>query len=321
MLVHFGYVAMSLLVDNASPAKTMTLTGFRKLPDRDAALRRLARIAEENLANTLRLLRHNKAHDIHLYRFSSKLVPLIGHGDVADWDPLPRLAPAFAAIGAYAREHGMRTGFHPDHFTLLSTPREDVLASSIADLRRHVRYLELMGLDDTAKSNIHIGGAYGDKVAAAARFCGNFARLDDSVKRRLTLENDDKTFTAAETLAVCEQIGVPMVLDIHHHMVNHDGEDAVRLWPRIARTWSGQRVPPKIHASSPRSEREPRAHADYVDAAELLRFLRAIAPETERLDVMLEAKAKDVALLRLMEELRGEPGIVPVDGATVVIER
>lgn len=321
MLVRFGYVAMSLLVANASPSKTMTLTVFRKLPDREAALRRLARIAEENLGNTLRLLRHNKAHDIHLYRFSSKLVPLIGHDDVADWDPMPQLAPSFAAIGAYVREHGMRTGFHPEHYTILSTPREDVLSSSIADLRRHVRYLEAMGLDDTAKNNIHIGGAYGDKDAAAARFCDRFARLDESVKRRLTLENDDKTFTAAETLAVCEQVGAPMVLDIHHHLVNRNGEDAVRLWPRIARTWSGQRVPPKIHASSPRSEREPRAHADYVDAAELLRFLRAIAPDTERLDVMLEAKAKDAALLRLMEELRGEPGIVPVDRATIAVER
>ncbi|MFK7691448.1 UV DNA damage repair endonuclease UvsE [Paenibacillus sp. HJGM_3] len=320
MIVRLGYVAMSTVVENASPSRTMTYTTFSKLADREAAILKLERIAEENLHNTLRLLRHNRAHDIHLYRFSSKLIPLIGHEDLEreGWDPFPRLEPAFRAIGEYVVEHDMRVSFHPDHFTVLSTPRDEVLRHSIADLDRHVRMFEAMGLDERAKCNIHVGGAYGDKEAAAKRFIANFERLDPRIKERLTLENDDKTFTVAETLDVCERIGVPMVLDLHHHAVNSGGMELDQpLWERIAYTWVGQRVPPKIHMSSPKSEKDPRGHADDVRAEDLLAFLRSIRLFTPELDVMLEAKRKDGALFRLMDELKEASGIRVRDAATV----
>lgn len=319
MIVRFGYVAMSVSVKNASPSKTMTATSFSKLPDREAAVRKLERLGAENLHNTLRLLRHNRAHDIRLYRFSSRLIPLIGHELLAGWEPIAALAAEFAEVGAYAKRNGMRVSFHPDHFTVLSTPKPDVLRTSIEDLRRHTAMLEAMGLDETAKCNIHIGGTYGNKPKSMARFIEQFALLEERVRRRLTLENDDKTYTAAETLQACEQVGVPMVLDLHHHMVNHEGEEAAELWPRIRDTWEGTSLPPKIHVSSPKSEKDPRAHADYVDPAPLLAFLREIAPVTPRLDVMIEAKMKDDALFRLVGDLRGEGGVELVDQASVRI--
>jgi len=322
MLVRFGYVAMSTTVENASPSKTMTATHFAKLTDREAAIRKLERIAEENLRNTLRLLKHNRAHDIRVYRFSSKLIPLINHAYVEGWDPYPYLEPAFAEIGHYVTEHGMRVSFHPDHFVVLSTPRQEVLRNSIIDLRHHVRMVKAMGLDKRTKCNIHVGGAYGDKTKAAARFVSNFSKLEPEVRDRITLENDDKTFTAAETLDICERVGVPMVLDIHHHAVNHNGEDAAGLWPRILATWTTSApLPPKIHMSSPKSETDPRGHADYVDADVLLAFLRAVAGATPKLDVMLEAKMKDGALFRLMEQFAGkaDEGVAVIDGASVHI--
>src|SRR5690606_16115262 len=103
VIVRLGYVAMSTEVHNASPAKTMTATNFAKIADRDAAVRKLERIAADNLRNTLRLLRHNRAHDIKVYRFSSKLVPLIGHKLLQGWNPMPRLAPLFAEIGRFVK--------------------------------------------------------------------------------------------------------------------------------------------------------------------------------------------------------------------------
>ncbi|TMV44481.1 UV DNA damage repair endonuclease UvsE [Paenibacillus mesophilus] len=314
MIVRLGYVAMSTVVENASPSRTMTATSFAKIADREAAVRKLERLAAENLHNTLRLLRHNRAHDIQLYRFSSRLIPLIGHELLADWDPIPTLADEFRTLGDYAKEHGMRVSFHPDHFTVLSTPREEVLRSSVEDLRRHTRMLEAMGLDDRAKCNIHVGGTYGDKNKAGERFIRHFQQLDDAVRRRITLENDDKTFTALETLAISERVGAPMVLDVHHHDVNPGGETIFSLWPRIAATWTGQDIPPKIHMSSPKSEKDPRGHADYVEADKLLAFLRTAAEAgTERLDVMLEAKMKDSALFKLMEDLGAIEGIALLD--------
>ncbi|MFD3270451.1 UV DNA damage repair endonuclease UvsE [Paenibacillus dendritiformis] len=331
MLVRFGYVAMSMLVANASPSRTMTYKRFQGLADREAALRKLERIAAENLHNTLRLLKHNRAHDIRLYRMSSKLIPLVTHQELADWDPFPALRDDFAAIGDYAKRHGMRLSFHPDHFTVLSTTRKEVLESSKRDLTYHLRMLEAMGLDARAKNNIHIGGAYGNKRAAGERFIRHAGELPEELLQRLTLENDDKTFTAAETLAVCERLGLPMVLDIHHHQVNNEGEPLEELWPRIARTWEtpyaqadaspDDPLPPKIHVSSPRSEKDPRGHADEVDVMPLLHFLRMAAAHTERLDVMIEAKHKDKALFKLMDDLaayEGE-GVELADQASVRI--
>ncbi|MDR9852610.1 UV DNA damage repair endonuclease UvsE [Paenibacillus sp. VCA1] len=331
MIVRFGYVAMSMSVQDASPSKTMTLTSFRKLSDREAAIRKLERIAEGNLHNTLRLLKHNYAHDIRVYRFSSKLIPLATHEDLQDWDPFAALGDAFGEVGRYVREHGMRVSFHPDHFTVLSTPRQEVLRNSIRDLRHHVAMLKAMGLNATAKNNIHIGGAYKDKPSAAERFKEHFRVLEREIQERLTLENDDKTFTAAETLEVCRATGLPMVLDLHHQWVNNDGEQPWELWPGILRTWSGplaqqdadrdRPLPPKIHVSSPKSESDPRSHADLVDPEPLLAFLRRIADNTPAVDVMIEAKHKDAALFDLMKHLAGysSEGVRILDGASIEI--
>lgn len=327
MLVRFGYVAMSVQLHDASPSRTMTMATFSKLTDREAGLRRLERIARENLRQTLRLLKHNRCMGVQVYRMTSRLIPLATHGDFGDWNPYAALKDEFAEVGAFIREHGMRVSFHPDHFTVLSTPRPEVLASSVRDLNHHVTMLEMMGLDERATCNIHVGGSYGNKASAGRRFIEHFRQLETRIARRITLENDDKTFTAAETLDICEQVGVPMVLDLHHHAVNNPGgDDELKLWPRIRQTWAcryGDSLPPKIHISSPKSESDPRGHADYVDPGPLLSFLLRIAPETPAIDVMIEAKRKDESLIRLMEDIRtleekGEPFVV-TGGASLEI--
>ncbi|WP_151737959.1 UV DNA damage repair endonuclease UvsE [Paenibacillus tengchongensis] len=334
MIVRFGYVAMSTVIKDCSPSKTMTMASFSKLGDREAGIRRLESIAKQNLHNTLRLLRHNAASDIKVYRLTSKLIPLATHPELSDWDPFAALAEDFAEVGAFITKHGMRTSFHPDHFTVLSTPRPEVLISSVRDLKHHTDMLSAMGLPATAKNNIHIGGAYGDKPSAAARFREHFAELPAVLQERMTLENDDKTFNAVETLAVCRELGLPMVLDIHHQWVNNEGELPWELWPDIFRTWESslaradlapaEALPPKIHVSSPRSPSDPRSHADGVEPAPLLAFLRRIAADTPAVDVMIEAKAKDGALFELMETLketaRSGSGITVLDGASINIE-
>jgi len=406
MIVRFGYVAMSVHIKNASPSKTMTATLFQTLADREAAIRKLERIAAENLHNTLRLLKHNKGEGIKLYRLSSKLIPLLTHELLEGWDPLDALEEDFRRLGDYAKTNGMRLSFHPDHFTVLSTPRQDVLEKSVKDLDWHVSMLERMGLDERYKCNIHIGGTYGNKEKAYHRFLEQFAAMPDRLRHRITLENDDKTFTAKETLEACKAVGVPMVLDVHHHAVNNEGVRIVELWEDIQRTWLAEkaraelslraageadgerigaegapalqpeRVPvgvgaaapssvgagghaagtaapsggatadahaagtaalsggaavptageptltdellaPKIHVSSPKSEKDPRGHANYVDSESFYAFLREIAPMTPRLDVMIEAKMKDDALFRLVEKIAAKPGVRRLGGAIV----
>jgi UV DNA damage endonuclease len=312
----------------------MTMASFKKLDDREAALRRLEQIAKMNLHNTLRLLKHNVGSDIKVYRLTSKLIPLGTHPDLQDWNPFMALAEEFAEVGEYIKKHGLRVSFHPDHFTVLSTPRPEVLVSSVRDLLHHTDMLDALGLPATAKNNIHIGGAYGDKPVAAARFKEHFAELPVRLQERITLENDDKTFNALETLEVSRSLGLPMVLDIHHQWVNNEGELPWELWPDIQKTWKselaltdvrpGEVLPPKIHVSSPRSPSDPRSHADGVEPAPLFAFLKRIAADTPAVDVMIEAKLKDGALFGLMDAMKelaeAGGGITVLDGASVNIE-
>lgn len=337
MIVKFGFVAMSLLLQNASPSRTMTYSNFIKQPDREAAIRRLEHIAVHNLHTTLRIMKHAGAHDIRLYRFTSKIIPLATHSGLSDWDPYPALADSFAAVGEFVQKSDMRVSFHPDHFCVFSTPRPEVLVNSQRDLDYHVRMLEAMELPETAKNNIHIGGAYGNKPESGERFIRQFSALPPRLRHRVTLENDDKTFNVSETLEAAEAVNVPMVLDIHHHDVNDGGtthaELAGKLWPRILKTWERESsrlgldstgaLPPKMHASSPKSETDRRSHADGVEAKPLLRFLREIAGSTDRIDCMLEAKHKDAALLKLMDDMKeletlGE-GVRVIDGGSIEI--
>jgi len=337
MIVRFGFVAMSVQLENSTPSRTMTMATFSKLPDREAGLRRLEQIAEGNLRSTLRLLKHCHHMDVRVYRMTSKIIPLATHALLQDWDPYPALAPALAEVGDYARNRGMRVSFHPDHFTVLSTPREEVFRNSVRDLDYHVRLLEGMGLDERSTCNIHVGGSYGDKETSGLRFIEQFRTLEPRITSRITLENDDKTFTALETLEIGEAAGIPVVLDIHHHAVNPGSEKAEALWPRILHTWeqSGwngrnnvkpvmpEWLPPKLHVSSPKSATDPRGHADHVDPGPLLDFLQAIAGSTPAVDVMIEAKRKDEALLKLMDDMRaveaaGGP-IRVIDGASVEV--
>jgi UV DNA damage endonuclease len=206
----------------------------------------------------------------------------------------------------------MRVTFHPDHFTLLNSPREEVLQASILDLGHHCRIFEAMGLDERAKLIIHIGGGYKNKETSLARFTANWAKVPEFITRRLTLENDDKTYTAGKVLSLCEELNIPMVLDIHHHRCNPGEDDLGELLPRFCKTWEQTGLPPKIHISSPRSPDNLRSHHDFVDPADLYPFLRLARKATrppEVLDVMVEAKQKDRAMLRLVEETGRLPGV------------
>ena len=315
MRIRLGYVAISLSIEQGSPNKTVTVANLQKLANPADRLSRLRRLARENLANQLRVLRYNAAHDIHLFRFTSKLFPLATHPEADGWDYVGEFAAELWDIGEYARQHGMRVSAHPDHFTILNSPDEQVLSGTLKDLEYHMRLFDAMGFGAEAKLVIHVGGLYKDKTQSLERFCRQFALLPAALRDRLIIENDDRSYTAADVLDLCRIVGAPMVLDVHHHACINEGTDLADLWPSIAATWGN--AAPKIHLSSPKEGPNMRAHADYIQLEDFLRFA-AVARELGRdVDVMLEAKHKDLALQRLMEELRHQPGVAVIDGSTI----
>ena len=316
MRIRLGYVAMALRLKDCSPSKTVTLKNLSKIPDYQDQVGRLTRLARENLANTLRILKANYYDGINFYRFTSRLIPLCTHPQFLEWNYRAELAEEFKAIGDFVKEHGMRVGLHPDHFTLLNSPNPEVQESSRRDLNYHLNMLEAMGLGTASKLVIHVGGKYQDRSSALERFKAQFKALPEEIKQRLILENDDRCYTAAEVLQLAEEIGVPMVLDIHHHQILNNGENLEDLLPEIFATWGNET--PKVHLSSPRSEKDLRSHADYIETGTAIEFINLARKFNRNFDIMLEAKQKDLALLKLAEELKERGFNLPANGEIIV---
>lgn len=320
MNIRFGYVAMSVILENASPSRTVTVKAYSQLAEKDpeAAVYKVRRVASENLANTLRLLRHSKANGVEVYRFSSKIIPLATHPLLANWNYLEVLREQLVAIGDFVKENKMRVSFHPDHYTLINSPREEVLLSSLTDLNHHCLLLDNMGLGQEAKLVTHVGGGYNDKEKSLRRFLENWKRLPERITSRMTLENDDRTFTAGEVLYLCTRLGLPVVLDIHHYRCNQGDDNLAELFPDIISTWDQTGLPPKIHVSSPKSREDFRSHHDFVDPDDLYPFLKLAREFNHDLDVMVEAKQKDRAMLALVKDLANYPMVKQTGAATLV---
>jgi len=305
--IRFGYVAMSMMLEDCSPSKTITVTNLSKIEAEEGRIRKLTSLAKTNLDNTQRLFYHNQAHDIKVFRITSKLIPLGTHPITRNWDWLAAIGDNLGILGSYAKEHGFRISAHPDHYTLLNSPKEEVFKKSIEDLEYHCKIFDRMGLDSAAKLVIHVGGCYGNKTDSIQRFINNYHDLPAQMKNRIILENDDKIYTARDVLSICEHLGIPMVLDIHHHWCNHNNDDIKAYLPAIFNTWTHETLVPKIHVSSPKDDKKYRSHADNIDPVLFLDFLKMTKTINKDFDVMIEAKNKDLALFNLMKDMRNIP--------------
>lgn len=316
MLIRFGYVSHALNLWDATPAKTMTFSRYKKL-DQNERLPQLENIIRKNLNHTIRALHYNIAHEIKLYRFSSSIAPLATHDEV-DWDYITPFQDLYQEIGKLVRTHGIRTSFHPNQFTLFTSDKEHVTSNAVQDMEYHYSMLKAMGLENESHINLHIGGAYGDKEKTLLRFHENLTTLPDEIKEQMTLENDDKTYTTSETLDVCEKEAIPMMFDYHHYIANRTSEESLEeLLPRFFKTWSSLDVPPKIHISSPKNEKEFRSHAQYVDPEFIKPLLKVLKAFDVDVDFMIEAKEKDRAMLKLVEDISGIRGVQRIEESTL----
>lgn len=305
MIIRLGFVAMSLKLKDASPSKTVTYKSLMKRLNDEVRLYHLKKLTKTNLENTMRILIHAKAFGIEVYRLTSKLIPLATHTDVLDWNYIEGFKDTFIKIGNFIKENNIRISAHPDHFTILNSPRKDVIEASFRDLEYHKNIFDAMGLGTEAKLVIHVGGVYSDKKQAIIRFKNHFNQLSPSISKRIILENDDKCYTVSDVLDLSKALDIPTVLDVHHYTCNKNSDEKLSvLLPQIFETWHGQILPPKIHFSSPKSEKQFRHHADNINTDDFINFLDMARILKKDIDVMLEAKNKDIALFNLVDDLK-----------------
>jgi UV DNA damage endonuclease len=197
---------------------------------------------------------------------------------------------------------------HPDQFVLLNTPNEEVLQRSIDELAYQVRILDLMGLDRTAKVQIHVGGVYGDKSASMDRFVDNYTGLDPSIKARLVIENDERLFSVADCCEIHRRTDIPVIFDVFHHSLLNRGE-ATELALKDSRdTWKKHDGFPMVDYSSQEAGKRPGAHAEHLDPEDFGRFLRASG--SQDFDIMLEIKDKEASAKIALALAAGDPRLV-----------
>jgi UV DNA damage endonuclease len=315
MRIRFGYVSQALSLWDSSASKTMTFARWSKLPEEERK-EKLLQITKINFTNTKRMIHYNIAHGIPLYRMSSSVVPLATHPE-AGWDFITPYRPLLEEIGTLVKKNNIRTSLHPNQFTLFTSDRDKVTDNAVKDLQYHYDIFKAMKLEENAVINIHVGGAYGDKEKAIKRFDENFLKIPKEIVKVITLENDDKTYTTEETLRVCQKQGVKMVFDYHHHMANPCETPLEKLLPEIYETWSSSPYVPKLHMSSPRSEKMYRAHSEYVDLEYFEPLLKVLKELGQDVDIMIEAKGKDKAVLKLMDQLEKKRGIKRIAGGII----
>lgn len=282
-----GYACITLIVE-ARTNRRVTLKNFSE--------KFFLEVLSQNLADLNAILENNEKNNIKLFRISSDIVPLGSHSiNEIPWNKY--FQNELSAIGEYIKKCGMRVSMHPGQYTVLNAEKEDIVLKAIEDLEYHSKFMDSLGVDSANKIILHIGGGYGDKVAAMSRFIENFKRLSPSVKSRLVIENDDRTFNINDLLYVSGEINIPVIFDNLHHECNHEIEMPIKeIMSKVAKTWKKEDGNIKVHYSQQDTHKHIGAHSNSILVKEFLEYFEEVKEFNS--DIMLEVKDKDISAIK-----------------------
>jgi len=270
-------------------------------------IERASNLALSNCQDLIKIMEWNGKNGIKFFRISSDIFPFMTHEGVGyKLEQLHhhlQIKDSLKEAGTVAKKYGIRINSHPGPFTILSSPNEKVVSATIRDIEMHSLVGDLLDCEGESRFNInfHMGSDYGDKKASAKRYVENLTRLSSGARKRITIENDDKgkLYSVKDLYEMIYQdCGVPIVFDVHHHQFCTGGltdKEAAKL---ALRTWGA--YVPEIHYSESRTIENSvldgpkvrlQAHSDYV-SGEIPNYYDGTY------DVMVEAKAKDLAVLK-----------------------
>ncbi len=314
MQINLGYVGNPpTLLDIYS--HTLTFKEFSKY-DNDKGIDLLTKRIKLNFKNFQKVLKYNHDNKIKFYRMTHTMFPLLTHPNV-NIDYKEVFKDEFNKLKKTIDKYNIRIDTHPDEFCLLTSDKDNVTTNSIKILKFHLEIFKLLGIN--GKCVLHIGSSKPTKEEALNRFRDNFNKLPIELKNLIILENDDKTYTVSDTLTLCEELNIPMVLDYHHYICNHEKNERINnLLPKIIKTWNNTNLNPKMHFSNSISTKQKRNHSTYLNYNSFIKFLKLLQPLNTDIDIMIEAKGKDEALFRLVRQLKFYKDF-KVKGTTIIL--
>lgn len=256
-----------------------------------------------NLECIRKTLQFNQKNQLLFYRIAD-FIPFASHPVSL---PLKEILDFFKdeleGIGAYIRKHNFRISMHPGQYTIINSPKEEVVDRAIQELLYDTLVLDKMGLDFKAKIQVHVGGVYGDKIAAIQRFIQNYLRLPDNIQKRLVIENDDRLFDLQDCLAIHKEINLPVVLDVFHHSIKNNNEDVVLAIQIAQETWNETRDGIlMLDWSSQQPDAKLGKHATSLDIGKFRAFIQGT--KGLNFDTMLEIRDKEQSALEAIRVLQ-----------------
>ena len=299
MMVRLGYVALSKAMENITTSHTITYTNYL---NNNYPVDKLIDITNNNLEALEKIITYNIKNNIHFYRLTSKLVPLATH-DKVEYDYITSLKDKYKKIGELINKYNLRIDTHPDQYAVLNSMNNKIVKNTVEILKYHYNILDALKIKNKIII-LHVGSGTCGKKASITRFINNFKKLPSYIQKCIAVENDDKIYNIIDVLYLCNTLNIPMVLDYHHYVCNNNGEKLEDYIKEIMDTWTN--INPKFHFSSPKSnlKKEFRSHHDYINSDDFIKFINMLKIYNKDVDIMLEAKAKDDALSRLVRELK-----------------
>lgn len=287
--MRIGYPCINTIIGCTS-SRTFRLKSYSE--------NRLVEKVESNLSCLAKILSFNVKHNLLFFRITSDLIPFASH-PICKFNWQRHFQEQFQKIGDLIKDHGVRISMHPDQFTLINSLDNRVFENSVRELVYHAQVLDLMELDTSAKIQIHVGGVYKDKERSLSRFVERFGKLDEIVKRRLVVENDDGRYNLRDCLRISAQTEIPVLFDVFHHEVNSSGEKIQEAFELFTKTWKTGDGLPMIDYSSQKAKHRMGSHIEIIDLKEFTKFLDKSKPYD--FDVMLEIKDKEKSALSAVE--------------------
>ena len=298
--MNIGYACINMTLGEQTPRITTNRSMVKKTFTQKG-ISYASELALQNSRDLFEIIKWNVKNGIKLFRISSDMLPWASEYNVEDMPDFTKISNILKGCGNYAKENGLRLTSHPGPFNVLVSPNPKVVENTIKDLELHGKLFDLLGLELSPynKINIHCNGVYGDKKAAMDRFIKNFQRLSKSVQKRLTIENDDKAsmYSVKDLMYIYSAIKTPIVFDYHHHQFCTGDlseqsalELAISTWPKGITPVVHYSESKALHENNPKEK--PQAHSLYINAL----------PNTygEDVDIMVEAKGKELAILKFI---------------------
>ena len=276
----------------------------RKATFQEKGLSHISDLALQNIRDLIEIIKWNEKYGFKVYRMSSNMFPWMSEIELQDLPDYKKISILLKGAISLPLVNHLPPSTHYQFLNVLGSPNPVLVQKTQKELNQTAEIMDLMGLPQSHfyPINIHCNGVYGDKKATMGRWASNYLDLSKSAQSRLVVENDDKgSMYSVQDLydGIFSAVKVPITFDFHHHRFQPGGLSEQEAFELAMSTWHHHNIKPLFHYSSCRRTFEDpkckaQAHADFV--------YEKINDYGHAVDIEVEAKGKEVAVLKYKEE-------------------